>query len=263
MSITISVHSDTCIRCGRCAVVCPANILQQKEKKGDITVVGPRTCIRCGHCLDVCPTGSIEHSALEPSKFHVLDYTKLPTAEQLMELFHARRSNRSMQADRPIPAEAIAQIEEAARYAPTAANNLKVHTHYIDDRARLDRIIDFVIDMLTVAGEKMGVMAQFEFRHLRQVRQAGGDPIMRNGSGLLLFTSDTAWGEPDCNLAYQNASLMAEVLGISQVWMGYMYTAIRNADAKVVADLFETKEKICACMSLGIPAFRYPRYMER
>ena len=42
-----------------------------------------------------------------------------------------------------------------------------------------------------------------------------------------------------------------------------MYTAIRNADAEVVADLFETKEKICACMSLGIPAFRYPRYMER
>ncbi|MCR5078154.1 MAG: nitroreductase family protein [Prevotella sp.] len=258
----ISINNETCIRCGHCAVVCPAHIFQQPGKREPVSVVNPQTCIVCGHCVDACPTDSISHSAISLDTLHDINYDNLPSPEQLMELIHARRSNRSM-TDRPVPQEAIDMMTEAALYAPTAANNRGVEVVTITDREQTDRIIRFTLDTFSANADALSPVMRKVVAHLRDYYEQGGDPILRNAKSLMLFTSDHPFGAADANLAYQNASLMAQSLGVSQVYMGYVCSAIRMADPARVAEVFGTQHPIHAVMAFGLPAFRYKRYTER
>ena len=70
--------------------------------------------------------------------------------------------------------------------------------------------------------------------------------------------------QEDGNLAYENASLMAEALGVSQIYMGFVLTAVRqDRKAKLAAMLGLGDRRICAVMALGMPQFRYPNYIDR
>ena len=48
------VISDSCVACGTCQSVCPADAI----KEGDIYSIDPDTCLDCGTCADACPTGA-------------------------------------------------------------------------------------------------------------------------------------------------------------------------------------------------------------
>lgn len=69
--------------------------------------------------MDVCPTNSIDHELFPLERLHKLDYQQMPTPEQLMNLIHARRSNRTF-TKKEVPAASVAMMREAALYAPTA-----------------------------------------------------------------------------------------------------------------------------------------------
>lgn len=92
----ISITTDNCIKCGKCARVCPTNVLCQTSKGNRINVTNIDSCIACGHCVDVCPADSVQHSLFPSEKVHTIDYSKLPTLEQVMLLIKSRRSNRAL-----------------------------------------------------------------------------------------------------------------------------------------------------------------------
>lgn len=71
------------------------------------------------------------------------------------------------------------------------------------------------------------------------------------------------FGCEDANLAYQNASLMAESLGVSQIYMGFVLTAARMGRKNAFARIAGITGRPQAIMALGIPAFRYSKYTER
>lgn len=53
------VKEESCIACGTCQSVCPADPIVFEVS--DISrVVHPESCIECGECEANCPTGSIE-----------------------------------------------------------------------------------------------------------------------------------------------------------------------------------------------------------
>jgi len=53
------VNQETCIACGTCAAVCPADPVVF-EVTDFSRVVHPEACIECGTCVDSCPTSSIK-----------------------------------------------------------------------------------------------------------------------------------------------------------------------------------------------------------
>lgn len=260
--MNISINSETCIKCGNCVAVCPAYIFNQSAPRTPISIVSPETCIECGHCVDVCPTNSINHESFPKEKLHEIDYKNMPTPEQLMNLLHARRSNRTF-TKKEVPAEYIDKMLEAARYAPTAGNNRLVEFKVIHDPEKIKEIVRFTIDGLADHVDLLGETYESLISSARQAFEQGVDMMLRNAPYVMVFASDYNFGPIDCNLAYQNASLMAQSLGVSQFYMGFALTATQLSDPERVKALFGVNQKVQALMGFGMPRLRYKRYSER
>ena len=276
----ISINTELCTRCGRCQRVCPAFI---PEIHRDAMPVLRHTedCIRCGHCVDVCPTGAFTHSDFPAENVRTVRRELLPSPESLMELIRSRRSNRTI-TPAAIPQRSLDMIMEAARYAPTAENSRLVHLHLITGDEALQAVEASVMGMFMKLARIMlfppirMVMKPF-LRDLyarvpslmemdRQFRQ-GRRPSICDAKALLVISAPKGYdfGPQDCNLAYQNASLMAESLGVSQVYMGFVQTAMFLMGTGRASRILGIPRghKAFAIMALGMPAFRYSRYTVR
>lgn len=176
--------------------------------------------------------------------------------------------------------EALRQIVEAARYAPTASNSRQVSLTLVTDPERLRRIADFTVGIFdTTARKLMNPVVRTllkplrpdlyryaeRFAEIRRDHEAGHDPILRRATALLIFHTPASnrFGCEDANLACQNASLMAQSLGVSQIYMGFVLTAARMAKKNAFARIAGIAGRPHAIMALGMPAFEFPNYPER
>lgn len=278
--VEITIDKDQCKHCSHCVMVCPSAVFVCK--KGQVPrVEHPQNCIECGHCVDVCKGDCINHSSFSKDKIHKVDSDLLPTPRQLMELIRSRRSNRTITCT-PVPQEALDDILEAARYAPTAENTRSVRFTVIRDAEVLktleDSVMHFFIKLAAVLMSrpvapltrllapdlyKEGLeLKRFERRWLE-----GEQPCICNATTLVCFSAPKGYNFAmhDCNLAYQNASLMAEAHGISQIYMGLITVALKMKGSKSAQKLLGIPKdhQLCALMGLGVPAFHYERYTER
>ena len=275
----LSVRAESCIRCGKCVRVCPSKIFTQPVSGGEIGLQGIGSCIVCGHCVAVCPTGSVEHGDFPPQKVHPVDRELLPSPEQVMLLCKARRSNRAFTA-KPVPEETLDRILEAAHRAPTASNLQRVAFTLVTDPEKLHAISAFTVGVFAsilkklenpllkpvlkrIAPQLYGYVPHF--KRLISEFDKGNDLILRGATAVILIhtPSESRFGCQDANLAYQNGSLMAESLGVAQFYTGFVCSAVEQDRNRRLAKMLGISGKIRAGMALGIPAFRYPNYIDR
>ena len=278
MSVTLNVNKECCIKCLRCVKACPSGIFIQKEKNAPIETVFVETCIVCGHCVAVCPENAVEHSEFPAEKVHPIDYSLYPTPEQMMLLCKSRRSNRAF-STQSIPKEKMDMILEAAHRAPTGSNAQNVKFLVITDPKKLQQLIDFTMGTFSGALSKMknpllkpfiklampGMLRYVPiFERMQADYKKGGDKILRKATAVIfIYTpSGARMGHMDANLAYQNGSLMAESLGVSQFYTGFVLNAANMKKGKL-EKLLGIDGTIHAGMALGMPQFRYPNYIDR
>lgn len=278
MRYDLSVDAQTCISCMKCVRICPVHIFQANTDK-KIYLQNPEYCIACGHCVGVCPTDSVVHSEFPSDKVHEIDYTKMPSAESVMLLCKERRSNRAF-SKKPIPKEYLDLILEAGHVAPTASNKQEVKFMLITNPERLISLSKFTLDIFQGAVRKLEnpllkpVLKKLmpdaykyvpTFKSLQEEFDKGNDMIMRNATAAIIIYAPKAnrFGCEDSNLAYQNASLMAESLGVSQFYMGFVYSATKQSGGDRLAKELGIDGTIHAAMALGMPSFRFKNYIDK
>ncbi|WP_456475194.1 4Fe-4S binding protein [Candidatus Pyrohabitans sp.] len=57
----IEVNKDTCVGCGECVDICPADVYELQDGKSE--PVRMEDCVNCCSCVEVCPTNSINHES--------------------------------------------------------------------------------------------------------------------------------------------------------------------------------------------------------
>lgn len=277
----IDVNRATCIRCGRCVKVCPSQIFEQHKADGKITVHRPETCIVCGHCVSACPTDAVCHGAFPAEKVHAVDYDALPTPEQMELLLAMRRSCRTFKPC-PVPQELLDRIVAAADRAPTATNARQLGYTLVTDPAELRRITEYTLAVFGKVVRRLSHplvkpllrrMLPDVYRYVpvfkrmqHEYAEQGVDRILRGARALLFIHAPekNRFRDADANLAYQNASLMAESLGVGQVYMGFVLSAVRQDGNDTLPKMLGIGDRrICAVMALGMPQFRYPKYIDR
>lgn len=279
MELTLAINAERCIRCAKCVKICPSMIWRQEERKGEVKIRELQNCIVCGHCVAVCPTEAVRHSEFPAEKVHAFRYADYPTPDQMMLLLKARRSNRAF-SDKSVPTEMLAQIVEAAHRAPTASNAQELGYTVVTDTAKLRFITEFTLDVFRSALKKMRnpLLAPLVkwlmpdafryvpvFERLLQEDTAGNDLILRKAKAVIFIHAprENRFGCQDANLAYQNGSLMAECLGVSQFYTGFVCSAIEQEKKGTLERALEIEGKIYAGMALGMPSFRYINYIDR
>ena len=277
---TIRVDGASCIRCGRCVKVCPSQIFVQEKAGGPVALSKPGNCIVCGHCVAACPTGAVLHAEFPSGRVHPVDYASMPTPAQVELLMAARRSNRAL-SQRPVPQEMLDRIVAAADLAPTATNARQLGYTLVTDPVLLRRMSEYTLGVFGKLADRLShplvrpwlsrllpdVYRYIPvFRKMRREYAEGNDRILRGATAVLLIHApkESRFGAEDANLAYQNASLMAEALGVSQIYMGFVLTAVRQDKKKGLCKMLGLAgRRICAVMALGMPQFRYPNYIDR
>ncbi|MGL4410722.1 MAG: nitroreductase family protein [Bacteroidales bacterium] len=275
----LTIEKNDCIKCNKCARVCPAAIFRPNSESKEIELFNIENCISCGHCAAVCPTQAVIHSEFPSSKVHPIDYTALPSAEQMINLIRARRSNRAFSKS-AIPNESLDLIVEAAYRAPTASNKQEVKFLLITDSQRLLELSRYTIGVFSSIVKKLDnplgraiikpLMPEAfayvpAFKKIATEFDNGNDMIMRKATAaLIIYTPKSSrFGIEDSNLAYQNASLMAESLGVAQFYMGFVLSAIKQDRSNALAKQLGIEGKIHAAMAMAMPTFRYENYIDK
>lgn len=276
MNKQISINRESCTKCRRCIRVCPSKLFTQNEQM-DIEVSADG-CIACGHCVAACQSDSVCHSDFPESAIHKIDYAQMPTPEQVMLLCKVRRSNRAF-SKKEIGQDIINKIVEAAHRAPTASNSQSVSFTIVTDPAKIRIISDFTIGVFHSVVRKLtnpllkpiikaivpslyGYVPLFE--RIEAEYKKGNDMILRGATAIILIhtPSEGRFGAEDANLAYQNGSLMAESLGISQFYTGFVCSAIKQKHYEL-EKLLGISGTIRAGMALGVPSFRMENYIDK
>ena len=265
-NLSIAVK-ESCIKCGRCVKVCPSGIFEMEDADGNkcVKTVDVQRCIACGHCSAACPCGAVEHNLFPAGKVHKIDYSNMPSPEQVMLLCKARRTNRAFSKE-PVAKEHVDMILEAAHRAPPE---------------KLRQIQEFVIDVFGSLVKKLenpllkpllkrivGPVYRYVpiFEKMKEEYAKGNDRILRGATCVIFIHTpkSSRFGDADANLAYENGSLMAESLGISQLYTGFVCTAIKQRKGVLEKMLgLSPDREIKAGMGLGMPEFRYPNYIDK
>lgn len=273
----IHINHDTCIRCKKCIRICPSALFTLHPEKG--IEVSPDSCINCGHCVAICPTASVVHSEFPDNKVHAFQRTELPTADQVELLIKSRRSNRAFSKER-IPETLLDRIVEAAHRAPTATNAQEVRMVLVTNPDVLTEISRITIGTFMSVVKKVdsplvklilkpimpsGYRYLPVFKRLNEEFQKGNDGILRGATAAIFFYTEkkARFGCQDANLAYQNASLMAEAAGVAQFYTGFVCSAAGMDRKEKLQKLLGIEGKIHAGIALGMPSFRFDKYIDK
>ncbi len=287
--IEIAIDPNRCTSDGLCAIVCPARIIVQTDTAVVPDVIERERCITCGHCVAICHSNAITHSAFPSGSVTPIEFDRVPSPEQVIELLRTRRSVREFR-ERSVERETLQRIIDGARFAPSGHNSQSTQYLVVLDRAMLRQVTAVTIEYLrfevgrlnnwflktavALVNRKLVETGQKElpvFERVIRAYEQGADPILQRAPALLVFHAERGTGMADvnANLALQNASLVAHSLGVGHFYTGWLIAACRvpasRAWIRRIPDLLgiPPDNKVHGALALGYPVPRYTNWIER
>ena len=281
----ITINTELCKKCGRCAQACPVSILQPTPNGTLVSEALLGHCVGCGHCVAACPQGAISHNRYPEGSVQPIQSELLPTYESVLELVRSRRSKRSF-AEKPVEREKIEMILDAARFAPSGHNAQSTEFVIVEDQEKIHQIGQLTAEglrkmavpftspigkmMMNVmigkrATEYVSSLAP-EFEILASKYENGTDILLNNPTVLVLFCADSIGGTmaaTNATLALQNAVLAAEAIGLGCFYTGFVVTISERNDSIAKFVGLPDTHKIYGALAIGYPKVKYKNWPER
>lgn len=265
-TIEFSVDPERCVRCGRCALDCVADAIDMTEA-GPV-LARPEHCIGCQHCLAVCPTRALSIFGKNPDDS--VEIHGLPDPESVKRLIYARRSYRHFEAG-DVPEDVFRDLLETAWLAPTGVNMQGVHFGALTTRRAMDefrrKIYAGLERELARPGREAGPYDDDIREFIADWKERGVDNVFRGAPHLVIASTspETICVEADPMAALSYLDLYAQSRGVGTVWCGFAMLAIASAGDSSLWREAGVPEgyRPGYAMLLGLPAFDYPRAVQR
>lgn len=257
-AIVVTVDPRACIGCGQCVEDCFPGVLRLNDN-GVAECVRP--CLECGHCVAVCPSNAVSFDG-----YDMAEVKPCAVGESSLEpdrLLAAVKSRRSIRRylERPLPADVIADLVEAVRYTPTAANRQGTRTIVVQERLAEFRAL--------LWEELPGVVKRLEAEFpayaatfagfLRRREETGSDLLLFDAPAFVVISTSNMW---DAGLAAANLELVAFAHGAGVLHSGYLKRIV--SDSKRLQEWLGVDERGVGCALLaGYPAVTYARTAPR
>jgi ferredoxin len=248
------IDAGRCLHCGKCAAICPVEVLQSVN--GAITVNNDVNfgCITCGQCMMVCPNGSITVTGRNLSPQDIIDLApreRRATAEQLASLMLARRSIRSF-VNADVPRETIERIIDAASSAPMGIPPSEVGITVISGRSMVAELAKDTargyVGMLKAMDNRLArwigrlVMKKSVYDRFDSFiiplgkaivtgEREGKDYVLYNAPAALLFHVSPYTDNADAIIACTYAMLAAESEGLGTCMIGCVAPILARSKA--------------------------------
>jgi nitroreductase/NAD-dependent dihydropyrimidine dehydrogenase PreA subunit len=228
----ITFHPERCSGCGLCVDNCHEDSLALVEGAVEID----RTlCDICAQCIAICPRQAISWDGAPPVAF---DRSRLPSTEQLLELFRERRSIRAYQKTR-LEKALLEEIAASGVYAPT-------HNHVFKA---------IIIDDPTLIAELSAAILSINDRIYRLIYQHHLVDCLAN---LLGYGDEFRKARPKLEKAYRRGSAFASTPAAIILVVGRKNVALAEASAQyALANMmyFAQIQGLGACLWGNAPIF--------
>ncbi|NLM21182.1 MAG: nitroreductase [Peptococcaceae bacterium] len=282
------VDIKKCTGCRKCVAECfprDIEIINQKAKIRNIS------CIKCGHCIAVCPANAVyssEYDMSEVKNYNQEDFTI--EADKLLNFIKFRRSIRQFK-NQDVEDEKLLKIIEAGRFTPTGSNLQDVS--YIIVKKRLPELRIKILSTLKQMGEsylaasntqdggqqtqqntltlpatttaQQALYKRYAEKWISmydeyQANPQANDRLFFNAPAIIVVTAQAAISG---GLASTSMELMANALGLGVLFSGYFVRAARAN--KEILEFLGVKEgkDIISCLVIGYPKVRYFRTVPR
>ncbi len=215
--MNISINTERCIGCGRCAQVCSLGVVTMKEGKPIVSNL--QKCMQCHHCYAACPVGALSYDELDVGKTMPKG---LPSADDILNLLEHRYSCREY-TSKIASKEQLSYLERALDMAPTGCNARDTRYIILDSEAKVADFRKQVAENLLKIDPEI-VKAEPFLRTITIMLKRGMDPILRGAPHIVIsaYGPNSATGEIDCVIGLSHFEMMAQALGLGTCWCGFV-----------------------------------------
>ena len=262
-----TIDSHACKRDGHCVAECPMYIIEQVDKDA-VPIPTQRAdelCINCGHCVAVCPHGAFSLATMPAQAREPLSKQRALADGQLVQLLKGRRSVRNFK-DEPLDRDALADLLDLARYAPSGKNKQPVRWIVLEQPATVQKVAGMVIDWARYMLTEQPAIAKAEgLGGIVALWDAGRDVICHRAPHVVM-----AYGHakdrramPACTLALSYVELAAHARGLGACWAGYLNYVANNYPPLTKLLELPQGHQIFGSMVVGMPKYRFHRIPDR
>lgn len=249
--MTFCVDTALCSHCGICALDCVCGIVSMPEKGAPFIEDSLKgICVHCGHCAAVCPTGAVTLDGRSPAS--LLQSQEGLTPQLLESLFTGRRAIRNF-APEKVDSALLNAALSLANYAPTAHNYREVSYIVINDRGKVENLLQEAMALLEE--QNMYPKLTMQYKNGRDLLFRGAHCV------VLLHAPERILSETDCATAAGYLELALYGLGLGSCWAGMLIEACTQKFPPSLK--LPAGNRLYSALMVGKPALRYSRIPAR